>query len=372
VLCWVVFPACLAVVAGSALLTGTGVDFDANIWAPGKAVLAGRSPYPRPELGELVRPFFLYPPLLLGISIPWSVFPHDIGRALFFAAEVGGVVGALALVGVTDRRVWMWAVLSYPVFDALLLGNPSLLLLLPVAAAWRWRHDWRLAALAVGVAGAFKLLAWPLGVWLLSTRRMKAAIGALVVACVAILLPWALIGFDGLGDYRTIASVYTEHNGGPRAITLAGLAHALGLSWGAGHAVQWLGGLALLGAAFVQGRSRRPGTDVLAFTLTLVAALVLSPVVWIHYLAVLLVPLAVISPSFDRTWIVVCSLWVFPLLPRADTLTIVVDGRSIESGGAVPTVPQLCVAFAFMAFVIVQARPAGRLTGVRASAPARV
>jgi alpha-1,2-mannosyltransferase len=349
---YVLVVVCLAIIAAHELLNGKGIDFDANIWSPGKDVLAGRSPYPQPELSQLVRPFFLYPPLLLGIGVPWSLLPHDVGRALFFAAEVAVVVASLRLVGVRDRRILLWGVLSYPVFDALLLGNPSLLLLLPVACAWRWRDHGRGCGVAVGLAGAFKLLAWPLGVWLIATRRLRAAALAVAIACVAVIVPWALIGFDGLTDYRKIAEIYTQNNGGPRAITIAGLAHTLGLTWGVGHVIQWAAGLALIGAAVRVAARRRPGADLQAFSLTLVAALVLSPVVWIHYLALLLVPLAIARPIFDRAWVVVCALWVFPLLPANDAHKIVVNGHVLASAGAAPTLFELGVGLAFMGFVV--------------------
>lgn len=346
-------PACLLAVAAYAVLTGDGIDFDANIWQPGKDIAAGRSPYPAPELAELVKPFFLYPPLLLGLSIPFSALPHDVARGLFFMVEVAAVVGALRLVDVKDRRVYVWALLSYPVFDALLLGNPTLLLLLALAVAWRWRDQWWIVGLAVGLAGALKLLVWPLGVWLIATRRFKAAALAAAAAASGVLLPWALLGFDGLGDYAHVADLYTEHNGGPRAISIANLAQTIGLSAAAGEVLRSACGLALLGGAVVLGLRRTAESDWQAYSLVLVAALVLSPVVWIHYLALLLIALAIARPSFDRAWIVVCALWVFPLLPHEDAHTVVVDGRMFTSAGPVPTIFQLAVGLGFMLYLVV-------------------
>ena len=61
------------------------------------------------------------------------------------------------------------------VVHGLYFGNLTILLVLLVALAWRYRDEARLAGLALGVAVAAKLFVWPLVVWLLLTRRFRAA-----------------------------------------------------------------------------------------------------------------------------------------------------------------------------------------------------
>ena len=58
--------------------------------------------------------------------------------------------------------------------------------------------------LALGAAVAAKLFVWPLVVWLLLTRRFRAAAWAAGSAVVLVLGAWALIGFEGLRDYPTL------------------------------------------------------------------------------------------------------------------------------------------------------------------------
>lgn len=348
-----VLPACLFAVALYAVIRGDAIDFDANLWEPANAVAAGDSPYPEPYLAELIKPFFLYPPLVLAIAIPFSMLPHDLARALFFALEIAAVAGALRLVGVRDIRVLVWGVVCYPVFDALLLGNPTLLLLPALAAAWRWRQQWWVVGLVVGVAGAFKLLVWPLGIWLLATRRWKSAALAAACASLGVIVPWAFLGFAGIEDYRTVAQLYTEHNGGPRAISISNFAQEAGLSSVAADVAQWACGLAVLAAAVMFGRRDGRSGDWQAFTLAVVGALILSPVVWIHYLALLLIPLAIVRRSFDVAWLVVCALWIFPLLPHGDPYTIAVGGRVLTAAGPAPTIFQLAVGLGFIGYVVV-------------------
>jgi Glycosyltransferase family 87 len=72
-------------------------------------------------------------------------------------------------------NVYLLALCSFPFITSLALGQPDGLLAWPAAAAWRSRDDsWRGAA-AVGLLIAAKLLAWPLIVWLLATRRFRQA-----------------------------------------------------------------------------------------------------------------------------------------------------------------------------------------------------
>ncbi len=42
------------------------------------------------------------------------------------------------------------------------------------------------------------------------------------------------------------------------------------------------------------------------------ATLVLSPIVWLHYLVVLLVPVALARPRFSLLWLLPVLLWVSP------------------------------------------------------------
>ena len=65
------------------------------------------------------------------------------------------------------------------VVHGLFYGNLTVLLVLPLALAWRYRDRARVVGLAVGVAVAAKLFVWPLVVWLLLTRRFRAAHGRL-------------------------------------------------------------------------------------------------------------------------------------------------------------------------------------------------
>jgi hypothetical protein len=111
---------------------------------------------------------------------------------------------------------------------------------------------------------------------------------------------WAVLGFAGLGDYvhtlRVLARVEQAKGFSPIALGLS-----LGLSPGWARAGALVLGAAALGAIFVL--ARRPDGDRLALSAAVGAALLLSPIVWLHYFVLLLVPLALARPRFTPLWL---------------------------------------------------------------------
>jgi hypothetical protein len=87
----------------------------------------------------------------------------------------------------------------------------------------------------------------------------------------------------------------------------------LGLPRSLAGAGMWLVGSALLaGAVAVTRRGReRDG-----FCLAMLASLALLPIVWVHSLVVLLVPLAIVAPRMNRQWLLFVALWLAALVPR--------------------------------------------------------
>jgi hypothetical protein len=153
--------------------------------------------------------------------------------------------------------------------------------------------------LALGAAVAAKLFVWPIVVWLLLTKRYRAAAWAVVSAVTLVFGAWALIGFDGLGEYpkllRVVQDVYAQ-----RSLSLSTVAGALGASVSASVAVAALAGVAMLGGAAVV--ARRTDGDRRAFALAVGACIVASPIVWPNYAALLFVPIAIVSPRLSAVW----------------------------------------------------------------------
>jgi hypothetical protein len=200
---------------------------------------------------------------------------------------------------VRDWRCYVIALTSPVVIHGLFYGNLTIVMVLLVAVAWRYRDRAAVAGLALGAAVAAKLFVWPVVVWLVLTRRYRAAAWAVVAAVVLVFGAWALIGFDGLRDYprllRVVQDVYAQ-----RSLSLSTVAGALGASVSVSVAIAALAGVALLGGAAVV--ARRSDGDRRAFAVAVGACIVASPIVWPNYAALLFVPIAILSPRLSPVW----------------------------------------------------------------------
>jgi hypothetical protein len=277
-----------------------GFDFRGTLWAPAHALLEGSAVYADPTRAaiELGNPA-VYPPFVVTLVSPLALLPAASAALVWAALLAIGVMLSLWLVGVRDWRCYTVALASAPVLEGLFWGNVSLLMLLPVALAWRYRDRAAFAGLAVGVAVAAKLFVWPLLVWLVLTKRFRAAAWASVSGAALLVVAWTTIGFQGFLGYpallRELQQVYAE-----RSLSVATVAGGLGASVGVAVAAAAVAGLALL--AIAAWLVRRPDGDRRAFSLVVVASVVATPVVWLHYLALLYVPIAVRWPRLSAAW----------------------------------------------------------------------
>ena len=150
--------ALLSIVVGYANSWPIGFDFRGTLWEPARALLDGASIYPAPTLDNVVlgNPA-VYPPLFIIASVPLALLPVTVAAWLWFCVLGVGVFASLWIVGLRDWRCFVLALTSPVVVHGLFFGNLTVLLLLPVAVAWRYRDRARVAGLAVGVAVPAKL-----------------------------------------------------------------------------------------------------------------------------------------------------------------------------------------------------------------------
>ena len=273
-------------------------DLEVFLGAASKVVHAA-SPYT-----YLADQTYAYPPLLAFLASPLEPLSAGWATLLWTLVSLAAVAAALWLLGVRDWRCFALAAAFPFTRSAVGLGTVGPLLLLAVAAAWHRRDRLVEPAAAVGAAIALKLFVWPVAVWLALTRRIRPAVAAVGFALAFVVVPWAAIGFAGLGDYshllRRLAD--DEASSSYSVVALAVRAH---LPEGVGYALALVATAALLAGAWWvardTGRSRRD-RDVAVLTLTLAAALAASPIVWVHYFLLLLVPLALTRPRLTPLW----------------------------------------------------------------------
>ena len=307
----------LAVPVGFALLLAfagygrswpIGFDFRGTLWEPARALLDGAPIYPRPTRDAVVvgNPT-VYPPVFILAAVPLALLPVTAASWLWFALLGGAMLASMWIVGVRDWRCLVLAVTSPVVVHGLWYGNLTILLVLPLALAWRYRNRPRIAGLAVGVAVAAKLFVWPLVVWLLLTRRFRAAGWAVGSAAVLVLGAWAVVGFDGLRDYprllRVVQDVYAI-----RSVSLSTVAGALGAPVWLAVAVAGAAGIVVIGAA--AWVVARPDGDRRAFALLVGGCILASPIVWPNYPALLFVPIAITWPRLAPAWFFGYAIWL--------------------------------------------------------------
>jgi hypothetical protein len=313
-------------------LGGSQEPFDLAVFlAAGDDVLAGRSPYPEPGTIEEGDAPYAYPPVVAIVITPLSALPAHVGDTflpgvLFSLVLVFAIVGALFLFGVRDWRCYPVALL-YPVsVETVEYGAIGPVLLLLVAFTWRFRDRVWLSAGSAGAAVVLKGFLWPLFLWLAMTKRVRSAVLAVAVAAVLAVLSWAIIAFRGIGDYpdllRKLVDLEAENSYSAFALVRVigvpdAAARPLVLAAGAG--------LLLMGwrAALAAGESRLE-RDRRSLILVVAAALVVTPILWLHYLVLLLVPIALVRPRLSGLWFAPLLLTVFELLdwyrgwPRGD------------------------------------------------------
>ena len=232
--------------------------------------------------------------------------------------DVAGVVVMLLLtaaavaipyvLGVRDWRCFGVVFLWPPVWNAIQTGNMTLVLGLAAAVAWRLRDVRSASSAAVGVTLAAKFFLWPLVVWFAATRRIWTAVIATAIGGLLLVVSWAAIGFVGLADYPDLMRRLQDAVGDDSyTLYIAGL--DLGLPSPAARALWLAVGMGLLAAVVWVGRR---GDERSAFILTVAAALALSPIVWLHYFALLLIVVALAQPTLGLVWFIPLAMVVTP------------------------------------------------------------
>jgi hypothetical protein len=145
------------------------------------------------------------------------------------------------------------------------------------------------------------------------TRRGLVALWALALALAAVAVSWALIGFAGLASYPRLLDQLSRLEEW-KSYSAVAFGLVLGLSSGEARTLAIAAGAVILLGVIAVGRRRLRDADAdrHAFILAIAAAFVLSPIVWTHYLALLLVPIAITRRTLSPLWFVPLAMWATP------------------------------------------------------------
>lgn len=200
------------------------------------------------------------------------------------------------------------AAFTSPVLIDLNLGNVSIVVAFLSAVAWRWL-DRPPGSAAMAVAMSLRPTLGVFLAWWLIRRRWAPLAWTLVSGIVLILITLPFAGIGSYTDYLTVLRNLGGVTGVPKNADLASTLLLLGAPAAIATAALVAGYILAVGAVLI---SLRRDTEV-SFMVTLGATLLLSPLMWEHYLVSLLLPAAFLAQR-GRPWALALPLLAW--LPR--------------------------------------------------------
>lgn len=289
--------------ASSQFVHSSGYGFDFNCyWGGAQRLAAGAGIY-LPQ--NLDGPFqhgapavYVYAPPLAVFLAPATGLSFDVAAFGWLVLHLVALVAACALMPVgRPIRLAAFAVaaLSSPLLVDLNLGNVSTFALLVGVIGWRWL-DRPVAAVALAAGMALRPQLGVVLLWWLVRRRFRPVVWTVFAGAVLVIATLPFVGLQGYADFLRVVRndqvAGVVHNG-----SLESAAIFLGLS-GPVPTLAFLAGAAIAAGAIVV--SLRRDVEV-SYAVTLCASLLLTPLLWGHYLLLLLVPAALLAHR-GRAW----------------------------------------------------------------------
>ena len=318
---------------------------------------------------------FLYPPPFAVLVIPLAVLMPDPRVAEWLWSGMGiviVVVFVLALLRSEQlaerfpllRGPGRWflvaAALTFPpVIGELSIGNVHLLLLGLFTLAWLGIRrggltgDWMIG-IGLGAAAVIKVFPGVLLIWLLATRRYRAAAAMLAAAAGLVLITLPITGIEPWLQYpRVLANLAAVYDTTDTISPAIWLAPYLGFT-----TARWL--VLAVGVAVVAWAALRNGREeipAISYATAVVLSVLIAPNLFHHYLAIFLLPMILgLGAGIPLRWLALAYLlmsggqqpglgdfaWVVNrLLPTAGALVLlaalVLRDRGWVRGGSVPS-----------------------------------
>ena len=172
-------------------------DFHHELYPEAKLLLHGHNPFPSPD-DEIGGANLVWPPVAAYLVSPLTLLPAGVADVLMVLIGLACFALSLWLVGVRDWRIYGVVALWPQFVGEMRVSHLTPVIMLLVAAAWRWRDTRGAPGVLVGLAVAIKFFVWPVGLWLAATRRVADAALAAAVAAFSLLL---VLPFTSLHDY---------------------------------------------------------------------------------------------------------------------------------------------------------------------------
>jgi hypothetical protein len=331
---------------------GWGYDFEAYLLAAYR-LANGDSPYLAWTLAAPFRPgpygLYLYAPPLAVALLPFTALSVPGATAVWFVARGVLLIASCLLMPLrwqTRAGVLGIAAISEAVLVDMNLGNVSLLVLFASVVAWRFL-DRPLGAASIAFAMTVRPTFAIYLVWWVLRRRWRPIVVCVATGLAIIVLTLPLVGISGYRDFLVLLRNLSDVTGVPNNQDLGSSVARLGLPSIASTGALFLGYVISVVAIVA---SLRRGAEV-SFLVTLGATLLLSPLLWDHYL-VLVLPvigfllerrtvagaiLALLTLFWMPAWLapfVALGATLGPFLARPDPLSTQPDADAYAAGSS--------------------------------------
>ena len=255
---------------------------------------------------------------------PLGYFPPIAAYWIWFSISAVALGSAILLLlsqrdsDLSRSQKWVLAIamlLYAPLGDHLAFAQVQVLILLMLVLTMRWLADGRDLAAGLMLAFATALRAFPIALafYLLATRRRRALLWMAIGLALIGIITTAGVGLTTVRSFVDGAALTMSHHPVSLPINVAIGAFVTRLFWYvfgvqlsvgtelARRLVVVLSDLAILGLSLRATLRVNPRDGQLrAFGLWVVVAVMLSPIAWIHYMVLCLIPFAQIATAAKR------------------------------------------------------------------------
>jgi alpha-1,2-mannosyltransferase len=284
-------------------------DFSAY-WLAGRHLLDGVPIYTVGQLSGSYAPqaqyLYLYPPPLAALAVPFAALSASSVTGAYLAwIALGSAFAVATTIAITrreslDRRypmlagggVWLLILAAAalpPVVGELMNGNVHLLLLGLFGLGWLGlargeRRGEVIAGSAIGIAALIKIFPGLVILWFILTRRWTAAASSIVAAAAVSIATLPITGLQPWLDYPTVLA----NMAGPIDSTFS-FAPTTWLTDLMGFAMARIV-VTVAGVGVVAWVARAADPRV-GYAATVLAALLITPILWSHYVTIAVLPL---------------------------------------------------------------------------------
>lgn len=307
----------------------TGVyDLDDFLRA-GSAVLHGRNPYPAVGTAEVYSgSAFVYPYLYSWLFAPLAALPVGVGEAVGVGLMAIAVAFTASWVRPRQPAVPALVLMTAFTVTGLQLGSLSPLLLAGLIGLWLLRDRPVLFALLAAPLLAAKVFLLPVLLWPLLTRRFRA-LGLTSIGIIILLGLGFGVGPLGAHDYLRLLSSLGAHEAAA-GMGLISRLRAVGTGPQLAQGAALVAAIGLVTLAWRRSRQQPERADALLFGAAVVASLLLTPVLWSHYLALLLAPLLVVPQRITAAAVFAVASWLIAR-PHHSGVVLTITGALVAA-----------------------------------------